>query len=492
MTRRTARPLAMLALLFVTPLADAAELGRYIVIYEDAYTARSAAASAGLDVHLEIPEINAVAVSMNPDDARALAHAPGVAYVEPDPPRYLQAQSVPYGIDLVAASSVAPGPDPITVCVIDTGFDLGHPDLPKARLVDGFPADWSEDVCGHGTHVAGTIAALDNRKGVVGTFPGISLYIVRVFEDCGATAASEIIAAAFRCRDAGAKVINMSLGCTGKECRSNAERAAFDQIFDSGVLNVAAGGNDGNKKLAYPASYRGVVSVGALGSTKSHAPFSQRNKEIELAAPGVGVLSTTPRRMGYNVEVKVGNTSYDGIPMLGSPSRKGRGPLVDCGLGDATCPGGGGQICLIERGGFTFASKVLACEEGGGRGAIIYNNVPGPILGSLGETETRIPSVGIPRADGLRLLDELGRRASVKTKDRGHYAHRFGTSMASPHVAGVAALIWSYNEDWTPDQIRRALQAGAEDLGSRGRDTMFGFGMVHAPASLKALLDGLP
>ena len=490
---RTSRALPLIALLCALAAGAGAETGRFIVVYEDAWHARGAVSSAALNVRRELPEINALAVTMSPDDALALVGTPGVAYVEPDPPRFLQAQSVPYGIDLVGASSVAPGPDPITVCVIDTGFDLGHPDLPKGARVAGFGDDWSEDPCGHGTHVAGTIAALDNRRGVVGTAPGISLYIVRVFPVCGSTTnASDVIAAAFRCRDAGARVINMSLGCSGRACRSNAESAAFDELLDDGVLSVAAAGNDGNKQQSFPASYGAVVSVGALDSARSHAPFSQRNKKVELAAPGVGVLSTMPRGLGYAVQVKVGRTSFDAIPMLGSPNKSGRGPLVDCALGDQPCPGGGGQICLIERGEFTFASKVLSCQEGGGRGAIIYNNVTGAILGTLGDTETSIPSVGISRADGLRLREELGARTTVKTREPGHYAHNSGTSMASPHVAGIAALVWSHNADWSPDEIRDALRLGAQDLGPRGRDRMFGFGMVRASQSLEALLKGRP
>lgn len=489
MTHST-RFLPLVALLLMTAPA-AAEDARFIVVYEDSLRGRAAAWSGGPRVRLELPELNAVAVEMTPEEALALADEPGIAYVEPDPPRYLQAQSVPFGIDLVGASSVAAGPDPITVCVIDAGYDLGHPDLPKGVAVDGFGSDWSEDPCGHGTHVAGTIAALDNRRGVVGAIPGVSLHVERVFDSCDSPAnTSDVIAAAFRCQEAGAKVINMSLGCPGRDCRSDAEAAAFDQLYDAGVLSVAAAGNEGNRQQTFPASYDSVISVAALDSAKGHASFSQRNRKVELAAPGVGVLSTLPRSTGYSVLLKLGRTTFDAIPMQGSPSRTGRGSLVDCGLGDAPCPGGGGQLCLIERGEIFFAAKVLACEAGGGRGAIIYNNVSGTINGTLGETETSIPSVGITRADGLALLDRLGGRATLKVKAGGDYGHSDGTSMAAPHVAGIAALIWSHNAAWTPDDIREALRAGAEDLGAPGRDQKFGFGLARAAQSLSVLVPG--
>src|SRR5690606_2370285 len=89
------------------------------------------------------------------------------------------------------------------------------------------------------------------------------------------------------------------------------------------------------------------------------------------------------------------------------------GPLVDCGLGTSACPGGGGQVCLIQRGDISFADKVLACQNGGGVAAVIYNNVAGSLSGTLGETATSIPSVGVSDAQGAEMLNMLGTSTRV-------------------------------------------------------------------------------
>jgi PKD repeat protein len=177
--------------------------------------------------------------------------------------------------------------------------------------------------------------------------------------------------------------------------------------------------------------------------------------------------------------------------MLGTPNATGTGPLVDCGLGTSACPGGGGQVCLIQRGDISFAEKVQSCEAGGGVGAVIYNNADSLFSGTLGEVVTTIPSVGISGIDGNFLeANKLGASATVTTGP-GNYAFFDGTSMATPHVSGVAALVWSYNTSWSNDQIRTALQATTEDLGAAGRDNAYGYGLVRAKAAVCHLDPGL-
>ena len=102
------------------------------------------------------------------------------------------------------------------VCVIDSGINAGHEDFRGVDIVGGFPKDkWFFDNCGHGTHVAGTIAAAQNDLGVVGVSPGkVSLFIVKVFGNdvqtsCTWSFSSQLMDAANRCADAGAKVISM-------------------------------------------------------------------------------------------------------------------------------------------------------------------------------------------------------------------------------------------------------------------------------------------
>ncbi len=470
---------------------------RYIVKFVDGGAAPGKAAlkAKNSNIALELAPQNAVAAYIPKQALNGLKNNKNIAYIEHDPPRYPTSQTPPYGISMVQADQTVVANGPIgnrTVCIIDSGYDSGHEDLSTATGSDT-QLTWDIDMCGHGTHVAGTIAALDNTLGVVGVGQP-NLHIVKVFgDDCSWTYASNLIGALNLCENAGADIVNMSLGCSGGPgggplaCKSSTEEQAFDNAYANGILPIAAAGNDGNTKKSYPASYGSVISVAAIDENENIADFSQQNAQIELAAPGVLVRSTVPMGTGTEETLTVNGTNYVSIALEGSPVGSGSGSLVDCGLGTSDCPGGSNQICLIQRGEITFAEKVLACENGGGVAAIIYNNIAGGFAGTLGDTVTTIPSVSISDTDGNSLLsNELGNPANL-TLAIGNYAFNDGTSMATPHVAGVAALVWSHNTAWTNQQIRDALSATAKDLGADGRDNAYGFGLVQAQAALDHL-----
>jgi serine protease len=197
-----------------------------------------------------------------------------------------------------------------------------------------------------------------------------------------------------------------------------------------------------------------------------------------------------PMGTGTDESLTVGVDNFEGIAMEGSVDGVGSGPLVDCGLGSSACPGGGGQVCLVERGNITFAEKVLNCQDGGGSAALIYNNQPGLFSGTLGGTVTTIQSVGISGDDGVTLLGRLGETAAVTTLSGGNYDYFDGTSMATPHVSGVAALVWSQDPACTNQEIRDVLASTAEDLGPAGRDNAYGFGLVQAADAAATLSCG--
>ena len=134
---------------------------------------------------------------------------------------------------------------------------------------------------------------------------------------------------------------------------------------------------------------------------------------------------------------------------------------------------------MIERGVVSFAEKVQACEAGGGVGTVVYNNEPGVLLGTMGDYVASIPAVGVSDTDGAALLGQIGNNTTVGVTDS-DWAYFDGTSMATPHVAGVAALVWSHHTTCSNDDIRNALAATAKDLGAAGRDTMYGHGLVQA------------
>lgn len=124
----------------------------------------------------------------------------------------------------------------------------------------------------------------------------------------------------------------------------------------------------------------------------------------------------------------------------------------------------------------------MNCKAGGGSAAVIYNNVAGMVYGTVG-TGTSIPSMGISQIDGSNLkiaITSSGPLATTAEVKATNYAYFDGTSMSTPHVSAVAALVWSYKPACSAAQIRNILNATAMDLGPAGRDTKFGYGLVQA------------
>ena len=192
------------------------------------------------------------------------------------------------------------------VCVIDSGYYIEHEDLPKQPdkvKGESFVSDctrsdncpWNSDLNGHGTHVAGTIAAINNDIGVVGTTNDVLLRIGRVFEDL-AGPFSNIIAGINWCVGEKVDVINMSLGGPAAPITI---RDAVNRAYDNGILVVAAAGNSGTTDYGYPASHDSVISVSAIDRNKEWADFSNENDQVELSAPWVGVLSTCIKKQEF-------------------------------------------------------------------------------------------------------------------------------------------------------------------------------------------------
>ncbi|KAL3924230.1 MAG: hypothetical protein SGILL_001176 [Bacillariaceae sp.] len=205
-------------------------------------------------------------------------------------------QTIPYGVDLVRAREAweefGTKGENVRVCVMDTGVWRGHDDLDELFGPDGntdLVQPWFRDVNGHGTHCTGTIAASDNNLGVVGVAPDVEIFIARVFSPNGEFHSSDMIAGLEACRDGGANVISMSLGGPFPGFQ---EEAMFRSLYNQGIVSVAAAGNTGRLQNLYPAAYDNVISVAAVNSNRDHASFSTRNNMVDVAAPGVSVIST--------------------------------------------------------------------------------------------------------------------------------------------------------------------------------------------------------
>ncbi|SDT79074.1 S8 family peptidase [Actinoplanes derwentensis] len=256
----------------------------------------------------------------------------------------------------------------VVVAVIDTGVDGTHPDL-AGQVLAGYDAiedvaGGDTDVDGHGTHVAGTIAAIaGNGKGIAGIAPDAEILPVKVLDANGEGFTSDTAEGIVWAADNGADVINLSLGGTEAD---TAQKTAIAYARNKGVTVIAAAGNEREEgsPVSYPAAFPGVIAVAATDSSDEVGVYSNEGDYVDVAAPGTGIVST----------------------------------------------------------------------------------VPG-----------------------------------------GKYSTANGTSMASPHVAAVAALLKAYQPAITPDEIEETLENTAVDLGTTGFDNDFGNGRIDAAAALESL-----
>ena len=253
----------------------------------------------------------------------------------------------------------------VRVAVVDTGIDYRHPDLRVYGGVSYVPGVTSyRDDQGHGTHVAGTIAALWNGRGIVGVAPHAYLYAVKVLNSSGSGYLSWILNGLVWCYHRRMHIVNLSLGSLASSHNWTDYSKAYEHVGgmlrSRGILCVAAAGNSGHTPRPYvnnPARCPSYMAVAAIDRARRRAYFSSYGPQVEIAAPGVKIISTT---------------------------------------------------------------------RGGG------------------------------------------------------YGSKSGTSMAAPHVTGVAALVKRRRPSWHGSKIRVHLWKTALDLGVPGRDWLYGYGQVNA------------
>jgi subtilisin family serine protease len=327
-----------LSLAGATLAAGATSPKRYIVVLKDSVKHPGAVAerheeNRGADVsNVYRSALKGYAATLTPKEAEAVERDPSVDFVEPSQRYELFGQEVPTGIQRVFAAEndqlSINGFDSrrvdADVAVIDTGVDLDHPDLnvvasadctevesPTDNCTEGGGDDWQ----GHGTHVAGTIGAIDNQKGVVGVAPGARIWSVRVFGGPPESTESAIIAGIDWVAEHSnqIEVANMSFGCY-PNCPHEAIDQAIEGLQEKGVVAVVAAGNeDDNVAKTSPANNPDVITVSAIsdfdGKPASQAEpicsgskvfalddgsatFSNWGSGIDIAAPGVCITST--------------------------------------------------------------------------------------------------------------------------------------------------------------------------------------------------------
>jgi subtilisin family serine protease len=312
----------------------AGDAEKFIVVLEDGAAARSVATAHaerfGLDVgHVYTSALQGYSATMTASTAALVEALPSVKWVQEDEVVTTTAQSTPTGINRsnADASPTAQinGADErvnVDVAVIDTGVDLTHSDINVYRTGAkncSVGAVNANDLNGHGTHVAGTIGALDNTTGVVGMAPGARIWPVKVLTDAGSGLNSDVICGIdYVAANADEiEVANMSLGGGGEDdgnCGAtggDAMHAAICEAVDAGITFVVAAGNDSTDAKDFtPAAYDEVVTVSALADFNglpgggaastcrsdvddTFASFSNYGSDVDLIAPGVCIYSTS-------------------------------------------------------------------------------------------------------------------------------------------------------------------------------------------------------
>ncbi len=533
----------VLLALVIGSLSQAADSARYMIAFRQPTSAMMATQRAQLQTevnklmsHMQSPQfkgqlefklsqLNSVVVQINDSSEVANLKAnPAVEFVDKevfrpgpkpvlgfvDPLSYSPYAKVrgedktPWGIKAVKAKeawNMSNAGRGARVLVLDTGIDKDHPAV-AANFEAGksFTSNANGrypffDDQGHGTHVAGTVAASLSEDGFTGVAPQAKLLMGRV---CSHEGCSNIAVASGINWGVEQKVdlISMSLGGS---FASPSERKAVAQALAAGITVIAASGNSGESRVSYPAALPGVIAVGATDINNQKASFSQYGPELAIVAPGVDVISSVPQGTGRDSEVKisvnnqsfqvVASTTFSGSQ---SPMSPVVGELVEAGLGkpgDFSGKNLRGKFALVQRGEIMFAEKAQNAINAGASGLVVYNNAPGLIRGAITQdgSELSIPVFMVEQTVGQAMIAEMRKGGTAKASllvVPTDFSSFDGTSMATPHVAGVVALMKAANKNLTPAQVKQILQSTALPLSPNGNNEM-GAGLVDAQKAVQ-------
>ena len=192
----------------------------------------------------------------------------------------------------------------VRVAIIDTGIDTTHPDLAGQIIetIDIFAEDVMNDRQGHGTHTAGIIAAKPNAQmRTRGICVICQIIAIKAINDDGYGSDVTVAQGIDDAINAGASVINLSIGSSSD---APVIKAAIERALAADIIVVAAAGNSNNNQVeaVFPAAYPGVLAVSAIDRSNQIAPFAQNTPDIDIVAPGVEIVSTSPFGAGYSME----------------------------------------------------------------------------------------------------------------------------------------------------------------------------------------------
>ncbi|QFF98084.1 hypothetical protein PB01_04210 [Psychrobacillus glaciei] len=506
--------------------------------------------------------LNGFAATVKADDLPKLLEIDGVVLVEPDEMRYALGEPSKVDSDVKAAmltsvpfleieklwSKDIKGQG-VKVAVLDTGIDYNHPEfagvykggknyithtsqyarprtdndpyetspLDRAATTAEFNAQGDSFYTSHGTHVAGTIAAIGaNKYGIKGLAPKVELYAYRVLGGYGSGASSGIIKAIDDSVKDGMNVINLSLGGTSNSSTAS-DSIAINNAMLGGTVAVVATGNSGPNR-------------GTIGNPST-------------AALGIAVGNSTNPEESFAASVSVNAGAYSKtsiVKLMGVKFGEQLAPALEGEFDVVAIPGVGNskdftgidvkdKVALISRGDIAFVDKIANAKAAGAKAVLIHNSLtgsgtPGPADVFLGDSFQFIPAFDMSYTEGKALRDALGTgtgkvsfsniTSSFTTGDemnssssRGpanpdydikpdvvapgtnimssvpaygkdfpnadyseSYDRYTGTSMATPHIAGIAALIRQAHPEWTPFDVKVALSNTAKVLDTKSFD----------------------
>ena len=282
---------------FTPHTSVAAEEHRYIIGFQEEINSTLIEQYGGT-IEQSLPSIQAVAALFPTEINKELASDPAIAYIEEDKQLTIH-QTIGWGVKSTNAPTVWKSGltgKGVKVAVIDTGVNTTHPDLEiqKGISVVSYTTSFEDDN-GHGTNVAGILAAKDNDIGIIGMAPDVELYVVKAFDSNGDGYHSHLIKGIEWAVNEGVDIINLSVG---SKAYSIGLLAATNDAYKKGVIIVAAAGNGGNaegqgNKVEFPAAFESTIAVAAIDKNDRRASFSATGPQVEVAAPGVRILTTS-------------------------------------------------------------------------------------------------------------------------------------------------------------------------------------------------------
>lgn len=276
-----------------------------------------------IEISEKLDSIEAVRIWLTKDEKATLQSALPASNIQLDKMYKQSADVTPSNLQRINATPTQTSQYTgfgVKVAIIDTGIDTEHPDLDVAGGICTMDTDCSfgipyDDNNGHGTHVAGIIAAQENDKGIIGIAPDATIYSVKVLNEGGVGSTSSIIRGIDWAIKQNVDIINFSLSTSSDD---DILRSAIQKAYDAGILLVAAAGNEGNEganNVSYPGKYESVFAVGAINSSDQKLAISSTGPEVEFAAPGAGIYSTYPIEWDMDDDSEDGYTRLSGTSM---------------------------------------------------------------------------------------------------------------------------------------------------------------------------------